>query len=135
MLKKNNRALFQSSVNLWLNNGWHLVYYPYSEFNYLNLILVGKNSIEKLNKSSQEEFKKLHNIEWQPVKLNKISSEAIYNSGQIFLIGDAAHPIYPHLAQGAAQTFLDAFTLLKVCLLYTSPSPRDRTRSRMPSSA
>ena len=24
---------------------------------------------------------------------------------------------------------------LKICLLYTSPSPRDRTRSRMPSSA
>ena len=26
-------------------------------------------------------------------------------------------------------------TVLVVCLLYTSPSPRDRTRSRMPSSA
>ena len=26
-------------------------------------------------------------------------------------------------------------TLLSACLLYTSPSPRDRTRSRMPSSA
>ena len=25
--------------------------------------------------------------------------------------------------------------LTKLCLLYTSPSPRDRTRSRMPSSA
>ena len=25
--------------------------------------------------------------------------------------------------------------LIRVCLLYTSPSPRDRTRSRMPSSA
>ena len=25
--------------------------------------------------------------------------------------------------------------LAKACLLYTSPSPRDRTRSRMPSSA
>ena len=25
--------------------------------------------------------------------------------------------------------------LFEVCLLYTSPSPRDRTRSRMPSSA
>ena len=24
---------------------------------------------------------------------------------------------------------------LRICLLYTSPSPRDRTRSRMPSSA
>ena len=30
------------------------------------------------------------------------------------MIGDAAHPIYPHLEQGAAQTFLDAFTILKV---------------------
>ena len=29
----------------------------------------------------------------------------------------------------------DAEFLLKGCLLYTSPSPRDRTRSRMPSSA
>ena len=28
-----------------------------------------------------------------------------------------------------------AFTLQCGCLLYTSPSPRDRTRSRMPSSA
>ena len=26
-------------------------------------------------------------------------------------------------------------TLIRSCLLYTSPSPRDRTRSRMPSSA
>ena len=25
--------------------------------------------------------------------------------------------------------------MLGICLLYTSPSPRDRTRSRMPSSA
>ena len=30
---------------------------------------------------------------------------------------------------------LVGFGLLFVCLLYTSPSPRDRTRSRMPSSA
>jgi len=30
---------------------------------------------------------------------------------------------------------MDGLGLLKACLLYTSPSPRDRTRSRMPSSA
>ena len=29
----------------------------------------------------------------------------------------------------------DIEKLIKNCLLYTSPSPRDRTRSRMPSSA
>ena len=38
-----------------------------------------------------------------------------------------------------AQLGIDGDVLLKseseVCLLYTSPSPRDRTRSRMPSSA
>ena len=28
-----------------------------------------------------------------------------------------------------------SYFIIKVCLLYTSPSPRDRTRSRMPSSA
>ena len=30
---------------------------------------------------------------------------------------------------------LEQLTAIKTCLLYTSPSPRDRTRSRMPSSA
>ena len=29
----------------------------------------------------------------------------------------------------------DLRTGINICLLYTSPSPRDRTRSRMPSSA
>ena len=29
----------------------------------------------------------------------------------------------------------NSFTWKRTCLLYTSPSPRDRTRSRMPSSA
>ena len=34
------------------------------------------------------------------------------------------------------EEFKDRETLdINTCLLYTSPSPRDRTRSRMPSSA
>ena len=46
---------------------------------------------------------------------------------------------------GTGKDFMDNFSLraeeelnlsqAKSCLLYTSPSPRDRTRSRMPSSA
>jgi hypothetical protein len=35
----------------------------------------------------------------------------------------------------SAKMSSGARTIYKVCLLYTSPSPRDRTRSRMPSSA
>ena len=40
--------------------------------------------------------------------------------------------------KSVGETFrkgLEAFKDAKFCLLYTSPSPRDRTRSRMPSSA
>ena len=36
---------------------------------------------------------------------------------------------------GATVQVAVAIEMAKYCLLYTSPSPRDRTRSRMPSSA
>ena len=41
------------------------------------------------------------------------------------------------IARERKDVLLEAITLgqLGDCLLYTSPSPRDRTRSRMPSSA
>ena len=38
-------------------------------------------------------------------------------------------------ATRAVELSRSAFYKYKDCLLYTSPSPRDRTRSRMPSSA
>ena len=38
-------------------------------------------------------------------------------------------------AIGNFRTFVSEIGLTSACLLYTSPSPRDRTRSRMPSSA
>ena len=36
---------------------------------------------------------------------------------------------------GSKKVFVAKSPTYKGCLLYTSPSPRDRTRSRMPSSA
>ena len=36
---------------------------------------------------------------------------------------------------GGGLYLMYAVVILWTCLLYTSPSPRDRTRSRMPSSA
>ena len=42
----------------------------------------------------------------------------------------------PGLDPKISQAFTDTIAVeLGFCLLYTSPSPRDRTRSRMPSSA
>ena len=40
-----------------------------------------------------------------------------------------------NLAKDAGDIALPFMTEILICLLYTSPSPRDRTRSRMPSSA
>ena len=49
-------------------------------------------------------------------------------------IKDAGDPI--EIAKRYDDQGADELTMLDItCLLYTSPSPRDRTRSRMPSSA
>ena len=39
------------------------------------------------------------------------------------------------LRLGGVDAEVEVIELRPLCLLYTSPSPRDRTRSRMPSSA
>ena len=44
-------------------------------------------------------------------------------------LGDSHHG---YRVMGTNQAYFDHY---RYCLLYTSPSPRDRTRSRMPSSA
>src|SRR5665811_1011413 len=51
---------------------------------------------------------------------------------------DAAHPpvvASPHAPEPAVETGGRSARAARLCLLYTSPSPRDRTRYRMPSSA
>ena len=44
-------------------------------------------------------------------------------------------PVVNHIITGHESTFLSCMIQVSDCLLYTSPSPRDATLSRMPSSA
>jgi len=48
-----------------------------------------------------------------------------------------AYALYQSTSEGPDVALADDITkaAAETCLLYTSPSPRDRTRSRMPSSA
>ena len=57
----------------------------------------------------------------------------VHLSGRMrdFLLPDELVYLYP---DGVNQCSF-SFIMCMPCLLYTSPSPRDRTRSRMPSSA
>ena len=41
----------------------------------------------------------------------------------------------PHQADEVERTYVEGSIIYRYCLLYTSPSPRDATLSRMPSSA
>ena len=45
------------------------------------------------------------------------------------------HPLPVVIAEAEGAWVTDVHGHRYLCLLYTSPSPRDRTRSRMPSSA
>ena len=61
---------------------------------------------------------------------------SIYAKGWSFNV--PTKDLYDAYAEGDSRrsvALLDIVAWAKACLLYTSPSPRDRTRSRMPSSA
>ena len=69
----------------------------------------------------------------QPTKTSKSKNKPNQESNEILISTIVANQFQP-------RTEFDEKALLQLsesinCLLYTSPSPRDRTRSRMPSSA
>ena len=68
----------------------------------------------------------------------------IPNAGKVFIDDKdiTGYPVYKRARAGIGYLPQEASVFRKmsvedniICLLYTSPSPRDRTRSRMPSSA
>ena len=74
-------------------------------------------SAEKSNAASLDSFKKTWDLT-QDYKANEA-----FDVDSAFETFSAKYDI-PHIKESS-----------NICLLYTSPSPRDRTRSRMPSSA
>ena len=60
---------------------------------------------------------------------NERMSQIVAHNGTVYLAGQVGDDMNAGIEQQTRET------LANICLLYTSPSPRDRTRSRMPSSA
>ena len=72
-----------------------------------------------------------------PLRYPGGKSRAVTKMGQYFPnLRDYTEYREPFLGGGSVAIYVSQmYPHLKICLLYTSPSPRDRTRSRMPSSA
>ena len=63
------------------------------------------------------------------------SAERFYDNTKRLFIGDKVGQINIVFDDDTQEIIPLIFGVNIICLLYTSPSPRDRTRSRMPSSA
>ena len=65
------------------------------------------------------------------IKVNSFSFQGVNGAYS----EQAGKNIYPNATSIPCATFEDMFEHVRSCLLYTSPSPRDISGSRMPSSA
>ncbi|GGH48508.1 FAD-dependent monooxygenase [Microbacterium album] len=117
---------------LWIGPGHHLVHYPVSAGRFVNLVAfapAAEQSTESWSATATvEEF--LAEFEgWDPRLVDLIRAagtpgrwglfdraplerwSAFTPSGAVTLLGDAAHPMFPFFAQGAAQSIEDAAVL------------------------
>lgn len=131
-------AMRACDVRVWLGTGMHAVSYPVRRGEWLNLVVLlespktratwtpGEPDAWNQQASSDVLDQALHRCctslrdlavaatEWRSWELfdrNPVTSAAQMSSGPVALLGDAAHPMLPYLAQGAAMALEDADAL------------------------
>ena len=116
-----------SEVGLWLGPRTHLVHYPVRGGSDLNVVAVieGGAALQGWNQTGSAETllaaftgwtkdsKSLleRATSWRSWSLYRLTGLRRFCEGRIALLGDAAHPVLPYLAQGAALAIEDAVTL------------------------
>lgn len=108
-------------TGLWLGPQAHLVHYPISGGEHLNMVAITRGGE---NDTDPEALKQafaswcpqakalIHRArDWKPWPLFERDGRGIWGHGRVTLLGDAAHAMLPHLAQGAAQAIEDAGVL------------------------
>jgi len=115
------------TVSIWLGGGAHLVHYPVRGGKQINLVAIVEDDWAETSWSGPVDCENLfrHFNDWSPDVQNLMRcvpdwlkwalydcpAPACWSRGCGVLIGDAAHPILPFLAQGAAMAIEDAYVL------------------------
>ncbi len=125
---------------LWIGPDHHLVHYPVSSGEYVNLVAfapAGGYTTESWTATATVEEFLAEFDGWDP-RLNDLIGAAgtpgrwalldraplpRWSHGRVTLLGDAAHPMFPFFAQGAAQSIEDAAVLAR-CLAEAVTSAR-----------
>ena len=115
-------AFRRPSTLLMLGDGCHVVSYPIKGGSQINLVFC--TSANKVTSGWQKRYFGLNPllssltdpaISWANTPLYPAEVLPVWRRAHLTIMGDAAHVMPPHLAQGAGQTFVDA-ACLKVLL-------------------
>jgi salicylate hydroxylase len=123
-------GLRDSAVSLWLCRGGHVVHYPVGAGKSLNIVAVAKGSSREESWSAAADASEvvglfhghsqpIDRVLSAPPRWTKWAgvwrpTAPRWSQRRVTLIGDAAHPMLPYLAQGAAMAIEDAAVLSAV---------------------
>jgi 2-polyprenyl-6-methoxyphenol hydroxylase-like FAD-dependent oxidoreductase len=142
-------------VNLWIGPGGHLVHYPVRAGATVNVVAVTSDDWQSTQWSTEAardevlarfasplwaaEARELLAApqRWQKWALYDRAPTDEWGRGAVTLLGDAAHPMLPFLAQGAAMAIEDALVLAVSLARFDDPARalRDYERQRQPRTA
>jgi 3-hydroxybenzoate 6-monooxygenase len=119
--------LASNAVHIWLSAGAHAVHYPVNAGRDIALVVIAddpmSNDIWDAPATASAANDKINSFapplrtlvesagRWRQWSLYRMAPLARWTSGRAALLGDAAHPMLPFLAQGAVMALEDAVTL------------------------